>query len=42
MLNKLTTDVEDVMYCIIEDTIHIIAHLNLLRKYKVDHTTPPL
>ncbi|KKD52479.1 immunity 63 family protein [Paenibacillus sp. P2(2022)] len=37
MLNKLTKDVEDVMYWIIEDTIHIIAHLNLLRKYKVDN-----
>ncbi|KAF6561226.1 immunity 63 family protein [Paenibacillus sp. EKM202P] len=37
MLNKLTQDVEDVMYWIIEDTIHIIAHLNLLRKYKVDN-----
>ncbi|MGQ4681129.1 Imm63 family immunity protein [Paenibacillus polymyxa] len=37
MLNKLTKDVEDVMYWIIEDMIHIIAHLNLLRKYKVDN-----
>ncbi|MEB4784113.1 immunity 63 family protein [Paenibacillus jamilae] len=37
ILNKLTKDVEDVMYWIIEDTIHIIAHLNLLRKYKVDN-----
>ncbi|MGO4953485.1 hypothetical protein C5G87_06400 [Paenibacillus peoriae] len=37
MLNKLTKEEEDVIYWIIEDTIHIIAHLNLLRKYKVDN-----
>lgn len=32
MLNKLTTDVDDVVYWILEDTIHLILHTDRLQR----------
>jgi len=37
MLCKTTKDVEDVIYWVLEDTIHTISYVKLLNKYKVDN-----
>lgn len=37
MLCKTTKDVEDVIYWVLEDTIHTICYVKLLNKYKVDN-----
>lgn len=42
MLSKRTKDTVEVVFWILEDTIHTIAHLKLLQKYKVDNVTTHL
>ncbi|WP_456289942.1 immunity 63 family protein [Paenibacillus sp. AK002] len=42
MLSKRTKDPDEVVFWILEDTIHTIAHLKLLEKYKVDNVTTHL
>ncbi|MGG3505048.1 immunity 63 family protein [Paenibacillus lautus] len=42
MLSKRTKDTDEVIFWILEDTIHTIAHIKLLQKYKVDNVNTHL
>lgn len=42
MLSKRTKDADEVIFWILEDTVHTMAHLKLLQKYKVDNVTTHL
>lgn len=42
MLSKRTKDADEVIFWILEDTIHTIAHIKLLLKYKVDNVNTHL
>ncbi|MGG0813403.1 Imm63 family immunity protein [Paenibacillus alvei] len=42
MLSKKTKNVDDVIYWIVEEAIHTIAHVKLLHKYKADNVNTHL